>query len=60
MTQWGQSIIDAQAVNTANSCYGLAKALEAENEQLKHELRTVLALGHTEAANQPVMRQLPL
>ena len=55
LTRWGQSVIEAQAVNTARDMAGLVSALRTENDALAARCERLLALsGGFGAANCPL------
>ncbi len=53
LTQWGRSAVNAQAENDALVACGLLRSLQAEAEQLRHELGRVLELARFGSANDP-------
>lgn len=59
LTKWGQSHVNAQAVNDAAIACNYVEVLQAEVKTLRAELDQVLRISSTGAANAPLMR-LPL
>jgi predicted DNA-binding transcriptional regulator AlpA len=55
LTRWGRSHIDALAVNDARVAVGYAECLRRQVLQLQSDLAHVTALGHSGAANQPLI-----
>lgn len=53
-TRWGLSVIDVQAENDRRVLQGLIQALERENEALRAQLKRLVSLGLSGAANDPV------
>ena len=59
LTRWGQSHVNAQAVNDAVMACGLVDSLEREIKTLRIQLDHVSRLANTGAANGPLLK-LPL
>lgn len=55
-TRWGQSQVDAQAVNNALVAVELARSLTDQVAQLRIQVTHLEALGHFGAANEPLLR----
>lgn len=53
-TAWGQSIVDAEAVNAARVARGLAEALERENATLRARIARLESCGNFGSANGPL------
>lgn len=56
LTSYGQSVIDAEAVNNARLQFARAKAYELELKRTKRQLAYVLRLNATGAANEPLYK----
>lgn len=54
-TAWGQSILDAEAVNAARVARGYAEALERENATLRARIARLEAIADYGSANAPLM-----
>ncbi|OWQ83847.1 hypothetical protein CDN99_25620 [Roseateles aquatilis] len=59
LTRWGMSLVDAEAVNSAQMHASMAAMLRAEVERLQHELARVIAAGDFGCANDPTTATLP-
>lgn len=53
MTQWGQSIVECEAINTARLYVGYVGALQAEVRELREQLRKLGEIGNFGSANDP-------
>ena len=59
LTRWGQSMVDADAVNTARLQCELASAARWQVAQLQRELARVLRLADFGCANAPCLAERP-
>lgn len=57
LTRWGQSEVDAEAVNAARMHAGLYEALRRENNTLKQRIGYLERTGDFGTANMPTLRQ---
>lgn len=55
-SRWGQSLVDAEAVNAARVARGWAQALERENQALRARVQRLERLGDFGSANAPSAR----
>lgn len=56
LTSWGRSAVHAQAWNDAQVAVGYVEALRRQVAQLEADVARLVALGHTGAANDPLLR----
>jgi predicted DNA-binding transcriptional regulator AlpA len=59
LTKWGQSHVNAQAVNDAAMACNYVEVLQSEVKTLRRQVDKLTRINHTGAANGPLMR-LPL
>ncbi len=55
LSRWGQSIVDAEAVNTATMYAGLARCYGAQNDALRQRIEKLITLADFGSANSPLL-----
>ncbi|HWP19783.1 MAG TPA: hypothetical protein VNO84_11690 [Burkholderiaceae bacterium] len=60
LSRWGQHALVVEAERAARDHAGYARALREQLERTERELRRVLALNKTGAANLPLLQRMPL
>jgi hypothetical protein len=53
LTQWGQSVVECEAVNTTRLYVGYANSLQREVQQLREQLRKLGEIGSFGSVNDP-------